>query len=191
MPHEVHKHLPKLLVECVTLLERDPENMKSCGLYRVSGSHTTIQKLRFKVTFLINAMIESIIHIIISLLQIDSNNYKMLYEQKNPHNLTGVLKLFFRELKSPIITLGQLDEAIPNRDEFLSKDNAQYPFHSNTDYEIFVHFDRSFKSKDPNCTCENIVSIATENQSGHIGLSNESYHQVCNFSRHSRPHFLL
>lgn len=49
MPHEIQRHLPKVLVECITLLERNDEHMKTCGLYRVSGNHTTIQKLRFKV----------------------------------------------------------------------------------------------------------------------------------------------
>lgn len=51
--------------------------------------------------------------------QIDANNYRLLYEQKDPHNLTGVVKLFFRELKTPMISLKQLDEAIPDADEFL------------------------------------------------------------------------
>lgn len=81
------------------MLESDQEHMQTNGLYRVSGNHTVIQKLRFKI---------------------DANNYKMLHEQKDPHNLTGVVKLFFRELKAPMITLRQLDEAITEPDEFLS-----------------------------------------------------------------------
>lgn len=47
--HDVHFDVPKVLVESVKVLESNPLYMRSMGLYRISGSHTVIQKLRFKV----------------------------------------------------------------------------------------------------------------------------------------------
>lgn len=128
MRHEVHRNVPKVLVECVTLLERGEAYMETCGLYRVSGNHTTIQKLRFKVCIEIELSCHRLIVRINDsnfYIQIDANNYKLLHEQKDPHNITGVVKLFFRELKHPIITLSQLYEAIPDADDFLSKNSAK------------------------------------------------------------------
>lgn len=52
--HEVYGHLPKVLVECIGLLERNSDYMQTSGLYRVSGNHTIIQRLRFKVNFRFN-----------------------------------------------------------------------------------------------------------------------------------------
>ena len=37
------------------------------------------------------------------LLQVAQNNYQILLEEKDVNNLTGALKLFFRELKEPLI----------------------------------------------------------------------------------------
>lgn len=50
--HDVHFDVPKVLVESVKVLESNPSYMKSLGLYRISGSHTVIQKLRYKVRIL-------------------------------------------------------------------------------------------------------------------------------------------
>lgn len=47
--HDVHFDVPKILVEAVKVLESSSLYMKSLGLYRISGSHTVIQKLRYKV----------------------------------------------------------------------------------------------------------------------------------------------
>lgn len=47
--HDVHFDVPKILVEAVKVLESNSLHMKSLGLYRISGSHTVIQKLRYKV----------------------------------------------------------------------------------------------------------------------------------------------
>lgn len=47
--HETITHVPKVIVECVKLLESKPTYMQFLGLYRASGNHADIQKLRFKV----------------------------------------------------------------------------------------------------------------------------------------------
>lgn len=47
--HESHTNVPKVLVECIKKLESDPSNMQQLGLYRASGSHAVIQKIRYKV----------------------------------------------------------------------------------------------------------------------------------------------
>ncbi|KAJ6635837.1 WW domain-containing protein tag-325 [Pseudolycoriella hygida] len=93
--HEVHIDVPKVLVESIRVLESNPLYMKSLGLYRISGSHTVIQKLRFKI---------------------NSNNYKLLWEQTDPNNITGLIKLFFRELQHPLISLDQIKDAIPKEE---------------------------------------------------------------------------
>lgn len=96
--HETYTMVPKVLVECVKLLESRPMYMHHLGLYRASGNHADIQKLRF---------------------QIDANNYKTLYNQTDPHNITGIVKLFFRELKLPIVSLRQIDAVIPDDQFFI------------------------------------------------------------------------
>lgn len=52
-------------------------------------------------------------------MQIDANNYKSLQEQTDPHNITGIVKLFFRELKAPLVSLSQIETAIPDSQFFL------------------------------------------------------------------------
>lgn len=84
--------IPKIVVECVTIVESSDKFMKSQGLYRVSGNHNTIQNLRY---------------------DINADNYKKLRKQKTPHEVCGVLKLFLRELKEPIISLALLNRIIP------------------------------------------------------------------------------
>lgn len=84
--------IPRIVVECVTIVESSDKFMKSPGLYRVSGNHNTIQNLRY---------------------DINSDNYKKLRKQKTPHEVCGVLKLFLRELKVPIVSLALLNQIIP------------------------------------------------------------------------------
>lgn len=98
--HEQLTLVPKVLVECVAKLESKPAYMQLVGLYRASGNHATIQKLRFKI---------------------DANNYKCLQDQTDGHNITGIVKLFFRELKAPLITLKYIETAIGDREEFMAK----------------------------------------------------------------------
>uniref|UniRef100_A0A182SNB0 Rho-GAP domain-containing protein n=1 Tax=Anopheles maculatus TaxID=74869 RepID=A0A182SNB0_9DIPT len=88
-----HPRIPRVIHECITVLESNDKFMKSPGLYRVSGDHNTIQNLRY---------------------DINANNYKRLHKQKTPHEVCGILKLFLRELKDPLISLEQCAKYIPD-----------------------------------------------------------------------------
>ncbi|XP_052889817.1 WW domain-containing protein tag-325 [Anopheles moucheti] len=85
--------IPRIIHECVTVLESNDKFMKSPGLYRASGDHNTIQNLRY---------------------DINANNYKRLRKQKSPHEICGILKLFLRELKDPIISLEACEKYFPD-----------------------------------------------------------------------------
>lgn len=76
------EEVPEFVLRIIKLIEL-PKNIDSVGLYRASGNLATIQKIRFNI---------------------DKNNLKILDEFKNDSDvLTGSLKLFFRELKEPLI----------------------------------------------------------------------------------------
>lgn len=59
--------------------------LKIKGIYRQCGDYNKIQALRFSI---------------------DANNYEAL-QQHDVHTLTGVLKLFLREIKSPLISANE------------------------------------------------------------------------------------
>lgn len=42
-------YVPRILVDCIDILEKNQKFMETSGLYRVSGNHTQIQTLRFQV----------------------------------------------------------------------------------------------------------------------------------------------
>lgn len=46
--HKDHPMVPKIVVECITFLER-PENIKTEGIYKTSGSQSRIKELKEKV----------------------------------------------------------------------------------------------------------------------------------------------
>ncbi|KAB7498421.1 Rho GTPase-activating protein 27 [Armadillidium nasatum] len=71
-----------LCLQCIKNIEKNKENFKVDGLYRISGNASKIQKIRIEIA---------------------QNRYTILEEEKDVHNLTGALKLFFRELKEPLI----------------------------------------------------------------------------------------
>lgn len=93
--HEFLTDLPKVLVECVQLLEGTPEYLDTHGLYRISPNHAVVQKLRFKI---------------------DADKYKALKEQRDPHTFTGIIKLFLRELKEPLISFNTLEQIVGSLD---------------------------------------------------------------------------
>ncbi|XP_059612225.1 WW domain-containing protein tag-325 [Phlebotomus argentipes] len=93
-----HKTIPRVLVESVKILEA--KFMHTIGLYRVSGNYAVVQDLRF---------------------HINSNNYDALRNQKDPHAITGIIKLLFRELEEPLISMKHLDMYI-NDKNFLELD---------------------------------------------------------------------
>jgi len=83
--------VPTFVQKCIDLIEKSEDNMKTDGLYRASGNLSQIQKIR---------------------LQIDQNNYSALEREEDVHVLTGALKLYFRELKEPLIPYKLFSKAI-------------------------------------------------------------------------------
>ncbi|XP_058117008.1 WW domain-containing protein tag-325-like [Anopheles ziemanni] len=85
--------IPRIIHECVTVLETNEKFMRTTGLYRMSGNHKEIQKLRYAI---------------------NAGDYKTLRKQKSPHEVCGILKLFLRELKDPLIPLETCNRIIPS-----------------------------------------------------------------------------
>ncbi|XP_055589768.1 uncharacterized protein LOC129741935 isoform X2 [Uranotaenia lowii] len=76
--------VPRFMVECVEIL-KEPEYMCTSGLYRASGNKNSIETIKKKMNE-----------------RRSPKKYDFLKKQ-DVHSLTGSLKLFFRELKSPLI----------------------------------------------------------------------------------------
>ena len=74
--------VPRFVQKCISVIESKPEYLMTDGVYRQSGNLSVVQKIR---------------------LQIDQGNLNCLDTLDDVHVLTGALKLFFRELKEPLI----------------------------------------------------------------------------------------
>lgn len=83
--------IPHFVQRCIAAIERTEENLKTDGIYRASGNLSQVQKIR---------------------LQVDQNKLEVIDQEQDVHVLTGALKLFFRELKEPLIPYGAFDKAI-------------------------------------------------------------------------------
>lgn len=83
--------VPKFVHKVIKLIESKVENMKADGIYRASGNLSQIQKIRC---------------------QVDQNNWSLLETEDDVHVLTGCLKLFFRELKEPLIPCPLFERAL-------------------------------------------------------------------------------
>ncbi|KAL4149827.1 hypothetical protein QTP88_003683 [Uroleucon formosanum] len=83
--------VPAFVQRCVAAIEISEENLKTDGLYRASGNLSQVQKIR---------------------LQVDQNNLSIIDQEEDVHVLTGALKLFFRELKEPLIPYHAFRKAI-------------------------------------------------------------------------------
>ncbi|XP_018565760.1 rho GTPase-activating protein 29-like isoform X2 [Anoplophora glabripennis] len=89
--YNTEKGVPRFIITTMELIER-PENITSLGIYRTSGNLATIQKIRFEV---------------------DKGRLGILNEYcKDVDVLTGCLKLFFRELKEPLIPCDVCDSLL-------------------------------------------------------------------------------
>ncbi|CAH0549665.1 unnamed protein product [Brassicogethes aeneus] len=87
----VYNDIPEFIYEIIRLIEL-PENIKSQGLYRTPGNLATMQKIR---------------------LEIDKNNLAILRQyEKDVDVLAGALKLFFREMKEPLLLEGIVDKIL-------------------------------------------------------------------------------
>lgn len=82
-----HTFVPKVVVECINVLEIE-SNIKTPGLYRVSGNKTVIEAFKKKSNDKKSAKKDP--------------KYSSLKNQ-DVHSVTGILKLFFRELSPPLM----------------------------------------------------------------------------------------
>jgi hypothetical protein len=60
----------------------------------------------------------SSILLLLLLLQVDQNNLEVLELEEDVHVLTGALKLFFRELKKPLIPFEHFSKALKASSEY-------------------------------------------------------------------------
>ncbi|XP_059048178.1 WW domain-containing protein tag-325-like [Achroia grisella] len=88
---EKSPRVPNFVVTCIKEIESNEENMCTDGLYRASGNLSQVQKIR---------------------LEIDQNNISVMENNTDIHVLTGSLKLFFRELKEPLIPCALFDRIL-------------------------------------------------------------------------------
>ncbi|XP_055374935.1 WW domain-containing protein tag-325 [Condylostylus longicornis] len=85
--HEDYPTIPKIVIECVKLIELKAKKKPTEGLYRMSGNHVEIQKIRFLI---------------------DGNDYECLKNIRDIHTIVGVLKLFLREIKDPLVNASEI-----------------------------------------------------------------------------------
>lgn len=82
--------VPLFVRKCIQEIEKG-DFLKTDGVYRQSGNLSHIQKIR---------------------LQVDQGNFAILETVDDVHVLTGALKLFFRELKEPLIPWDCVDKLL-------------------------------------------------------------------------------
>ncbi|XP_013782058.1 rho GTPase-activating protein 27-like [Limulus polyphemus] len=102
--------VPKFVKKCVQAIEN--RDLSADGIYRVSGNLAQVQKIRFHV---------------------NQDDYSLLEEEEDIHVLTGALKMFFREMKEPLVPF----KALP---QFLSA------MEQNTKQEKLKHFKKLVRS---------------------------------------------
>lgn len=83
--------VPNFVKKAISIIESKVEYLSTDGVYRQSGNLSVVQRLR---------------------LQIDQGNLCVLDTVDDVHVLTGALKLFFRELKEPLIPWDQVDKLL-------------------------------------------------------------------------------
>ncbi|KAH8287198.1 hypothetical protein KR054_004293 [Drosophila jambulina] len=102
--HEQHRTVPRIVVDCCDLIEhkyrRSTQPIE--GIYRQCGDYNKIQTLRFNI---------------------DANDYEALRQPDvDVHTLTGVLKLFLREIKSPLVSVNEAKTFIGLPNQWLLTD---------------------------------------------------------------------
>nr|XP_017034787.1 rho GTPase-activating protein 22 isoform X2 [Drosophila kikkawai] len=102
--HDQHRTVPRIVVDCCDLIEhkyrRSSEPIE--GIYRQCGDYNKIQTLRFNI---------------------DANDYEALRQPEvDVHTLTGVLKLFLREIKSPLVSVNEAKTFIGLPNQWLLTD---------------------------------------------------------------------
>ncbi|XP_062140824.1 rho GTPase-activating protein 15 [Drosophila sulfurigaster albostrigata] len=101
LKHDQHRTVPRIVVDCCDLIEhkyrRSTQPIE--GVYRQCGDYNKIQTLRFNI---------------------DANDYDALRQPGvDIHTLTGVLKLFLREIKSPLVSVNEAKTFIGPSNQWL------------------------------------------------------------------------
>lgn len=103
--------VPKFVKQTIDAIEK--KDLKSDGIYRVCGNLSQVQRIRFQVnqgTARHAADCSRQITVINSLMAIfDTDNYSGLYAEEDVHVLTGLLKMFFRDMKEPLFPCNQFE----------------------------------------------------------------------------------
>lgn len=85
--HPNYPYIPRIVKECIELLNQE-ENIKTLGIYRASGNKMCIESIKKKINEKKYSKKES--------------KYSLLLNQ-DIHTITGILKMYFRELKPSLI----------------------------------------------------------------------------------------
>lgn len=78
--------VPKFVQQCVLAIEK--KDLTADGLYRACGNLSQVQKLRF---------------------QINNDDFSGIWAEDDVHVLTGLLKMFFRDMKEPLFPCDRFD----------------------------------------------------------------------------------
>ncbi|XP_023177646.2 WW domain-containing protein tag-325 isoform X2 [Drosophila hydei] len=104
LKHENFRTVPRIVIDCCDLIEQKYRRSSQPveGIYRQCGDYNKIQTLRFNI---------------------DANDYDALRQPGvDIHTLTGVLKLFLREIKSPLISVNEAKTFIGSPNQWLLTD---------------------------------------------------------------------
>ena len=89
--------IPKFVVQCVEAIEF--KDLKADGIYRACGNLSTVQKLRY---------------------EINQDQYGGLWREEDVHVLTGLLKMFFREMPEPLFPCDRFESLM----KFIGKEKG-------------------------------------------------------------------
>ncbi|XP_022643396.1 uncharacterized protein LOC111242816 isoform X4 [Varroa destructor] len=84
-----HSTVPRFVVRCIDAIEN--KDMRADGIYRASGNLSQVQKVRFSINM---------------------DDYSVLDKEEDVHVLTGALKMFFREMREPLLTYALFDRLL-------------------------------------------------------------------------------
>ncbi|XP_017011205.2 rho GTPase-activating protein 15 [Drosophila takahashii] len=104
LKHDQHRNVPRIVIDCCDLIEQKYRRSTQPieGIYRQCGDYNKIQTLRFSI---------------------DANDYDALRQPDvDIHTLTGVLKLFLREIKSPLVSVNEAKTFIGPPNQWLLTD---------------------------------------------------------------------
>ncbi|XP_076361133.1 rho GTPase-activating protein 12-like [Tachypleus tridentatus] len=95
--------VPKFVKKCVQAIEN--RDLSADGIYRVSGNLAQVQKIRFHV---------------------NQDDYSVLEEEEDIHVLTGALKMFFREMKEPLIPFKALPQFLSAMEQSTKQEKLKH-----------------------------------------------------------------